>query len=93
MSTSEENKARRLERLGEVPSVSPHLPVAQLEDQHQVGYLPAAVVGDPLDDPQALLDQHSAQLDRWRRGGVGLLERPHVLPPPEAPPDRGISIT
>jgi hypothetical protein len=40
------SRLRCLKRLGEVPSVSPHLPVAQLEDCHHVEYLPAAVVRD-----------------------------------------------
>ena len=43
----------RLKRFGEVPSVSPHLPVAQLDDLHNVKYPPVAVVDNCFDDPQS----------------------------------------
>src|ERR671912_1473239 len=80
---------RRLKRLREVPSVSPHLPITQLAYDHEVQYPTVAVVDDPLDNPQSLPDQHAAHLERRRRGGVGFLERPHVLPAPEALPGLG----
>jgi hypothetical protein len=46
----------------------------------------AAIVGDALDDPQSVPDQHPPYPDA-RRGGVirkGFLEGPHVLPAPDA---------
>jgi hypothetical protein len=61
---------RCLEGLGEVPSVSPHLAVAQLANDHEVQYPTVAVFDDPLDNPQSLLDQHLAHLERRRRGGL-----------------------
>jgi hypothetical protein len=60
---------RRLERLSEVPTVSPHLPVAQLTDYHHDEYPSVAVVYYRLYNPQSLLDQHPAQLERPRRDG------------------------
>ena len=87
---------RRFERLGEVPAVSPHLPVAQLKDLDHAEHQSAVVANVPLDDPQTILHQHAAHTETNRRGritGVRFLELPQPIPAPDALPDWGISIT
>src|SRR3712207_4401276 len=66
---------RRLERLGVVAGLPEDLPVAQLEDEHEVPFSPTIVVEDPLNDPQPLPYQHATQPPGRSRSGVGLLER------------------
>jgi hypothetical protein len=45
---------RRFERLCVVTGVSPHLPVFEIDDEHDSKYLALTVVVDTFDDPQAL---------------------------------------
>src|SRR5215208_683392 len=75
-------RLRRLEGLGVVAGLSEHLPVAQLEDEHEVDFPPTTVVDDPLNNPQTLPYQHAAQPGR-SRSRVSLLELSHLLAAPE----------
>src|SRR5919112_1256535 len=73
---------RRLEGLGVVAGFSKHLPVAQLEDEHEVAFPPTTVVDHSLNNPQPLPYQYAAQPGR-SRSRVSLLELSHLLAAPE----------
>src|SRR5215217_5503331 len=59
----------RLEGLGKVARVAPHLAVFELEDGHTLHGPPPTIVHHALDHPRPLPDQHPPYLDA-RRGRV-----------------------